>query len=781
MPVPARLCVGLLLAVASASCLDSKRGSLGGQVVSPPDTTAADTTAADTSAAPPDMAQPDLAQPDLAQPDAGPAPDCPEPAPSPLCRLDPIPGCALGAPTPDATPCNLACKAGATCIAGDCTGGTERSCDDADPCTVDRCDEALGCLNELDLSPACCALDVRPLGGALTFDRGTVEHLATDGELLFVAAGEIGLQVFEGASSGEVAPLGAVDTPGYAIGVAVDRTLGGPWVYVADNWMPSGSNAGLRVVDVSDPKAPKIVGETNGYGLVKGVDVANGYAYVAEFTEQLRVVDVSDPTAPFEVASRPIGDGWAVQVDGDRVYVLSNGCGSYEPGVHVFDISQPTAPVQLAHVPTFCYPQGLFAQDGIVWVLDYMRFRSFDLSDPGHPKPLATRDGIHSFGRRIQIVDGLAYVASSAGALRVLEPDGSTVTSRSVEQNAGAVLVAGSRAWVGINVGASYNPSEEGPGKLQDRLVGFDLADPRAPQQFTAIQNGGSANAIALYGDYALVADRVGGLQVLEITDPALPRRRAQLDLPGAAQDLAIADDRVVVVSAPVTSGTEFHLVSVVNTTAPVLLSTIQIPGREASVAFDGQRAAVVTRYDWPEPEDSALYLVDVSDNTPLLLGSVALDVVPRDVVLAGDIVYAADNDVFVVDASDPLQPRIVAQIRQAYGQSLVLVGDVLVVVSREDSAVVRTYDVSNPADPLLLTELETTFRAEQASYAAGRLYVTAGAAGLHVVDVSDPLELRLTGQVQTRGLALDVAVRGNVAFVADGPALLTTFTGVCE
>ena len=47
--------------------------------------------------------------------------------------------------------------------------------------------------------------------------------------------------------------------------------------------------------------------------------------------------------------------------------------------------------------------------------------------------------------------------------------------------------------------------------------------------------------------------------------------------------------------------------------------------------------------------------------------------------------------------------------------------------------------------------------------------YVAAGAAGLHVVDVSDPTQSHIVGTVDTPGNADDVKVVGSLAYVADG------------
>ena len=67
--------------------------------------------------------------------------------------------------------------------------------------------------------------------------------------------------------------MGYYDTPGYAYAVSVLWN----YVYVADN------DAGLRVVDVTNPANPFEVGFYDTPGSADGVAVAGNYAYVADY------------------------------------------------------------------------------------------------------------------------------------------------------------------------------------------------------------------------------------------------------------------------------------------------------------------------------------------------------------------------------------------------------------------------------------------------------------------------------------------------------------------
>jgi hypothetical protein len=140
---------------------------------------------------------------------------------------------------------------------------------------------------------------------------------------------------------------------------------------------------GLRIVDVSDPAAPRLVGSLDTrrepghqmlegpYGGVDDVTAKGTIAYLAAL-EGLVIVDVSDPTAPQQVeVVQGLSNASAIEVIGDRLYASRLG------RLRVFDISDPVAPRELA-ASRDLFGTGRFAvrdgyayvANGIMWVVD---------------------------------------------------------------------------------------------------------------------------------------------------------------------------------------------------------------------------------------------------------------------------------------------------------------------------------------------------------------------------------------------------------------------------
>ncbi|MEA3196796.1 MAG: hypothetical protein QOF32_848, partial [Gammaproteobacteria bacterium] len=138
-----------------------------------------------------------------------------------------------------------------------------------------------------------------------------------------------------------------------------------------------------RVFDVSDPGKPAMVGECREAGFENGTCILTeleGQPYlVLGSTEALKVIDVRDPTKPALVGTLP---------------------GDYEGG--------------------FYFGRGLRADGPIIYVLNRHQFNTVDISDPAHPRRLASLE-LSGFCSDLQIADGKAYIAAYYDGLHVVD------------------------------------------------------------------------------------------------------------------------------------------------------------------------------------------------------------------------------------------------------------------------------------------------------------------------------------------------------------------------
>lgn len=149
---------------------------------------------------------------------------------------------------------------------------------------------------------------------------------------------------------------------------------------------------------------------------------------------------------------------------------------------------------------------------------------------------------------------------------------------------------------------------------------------------------------------------------------------------------------------------------------------------------------------------------------------------------------YRFDDELFIVDVSNPINPTLIGQSeglseRIQYGSiiGIQVIDDVAYITTDRNSSLV-TIDVSDPAAPVLLTDVDMAEGFVTTDTVGSVAYVTTGSRnsddwydddeyeenGLVIRDVSDPAAPVTLGSVDTDGDAIGVQVVGNVAYITD-------------
>lgn len=128
--------------------------------------------------------------------------------------------------------------------------------------------------------------------------------------------------------------------------------VSGSYAYLAH------SAGGLRIIDISNPQNPQLVGQVlesqMGNGLAYGVAVAGSHAYVANEDDGLRIINISNPQNPQlagQVPESQLGSlsnrrALGVTVAGGYAYLANN-----NDGLRIIDISNPQNPQLAGHIP----------------------------------------------------------------------------------------------------------------------------------------------------------------------------------------------------------------------------------------------------------------------------------------------------------------------------------------------------------------------------------------------------------------------------------------------
>jgi hypothetical protein len=282
------------------------------------------------------------------------------------------------------------------------------------------------------------------------------------------------------------------DTSGTAYGVAI----AGRYAYVADG------NAGLQVIDISDPSDPITIATEDTSGTAWSVAIASRYAYVTDGNAGLQVIDISDPSDPITIATEDTSDyARSVAIAGRYAYVAD-----FDAGLQVIDISDPSDPVTIATEPTSGSAVGVAIAGRYAYVADGSAgLQVIDISDPSDPITIATED-TSSSAVGVAIAGRYAYVADNTAGLQVIDisdpSDPITIATEDTSGFALGVAIAGRYAYVGDHSAG---------------LQVINISDPSNPVTIATENTSGIAYGVAIAGRYAYVADNAAGLQVIDI------------------------------------------------------------------------------------------------------------------------------------------------------------------------------------------------------------------------------------------------------------------------
>ncbi|MDP8238840.1 MAG: choice-of-anchor D domain-containing protein [Candidatus Hatepunaea meridiana] len=263
----------------------------------------------------------------------------------------------------------------------------------------------------LSLSGVCNVLQLRETGASVS--SGDASGVDVSGDYAYLADGrEGGLRVINISEPESPQEVAFFNTNGDAQNV----TVAGDYAYVADG------EEGLLILDISDPDEIEEIGSWNpNAGFAYNVTVYGDYAYLANGAQDngFCVVDVSNPREPRLVGEIGQLDAvYSVAVRGDWAYAASG-----ENGLITIDITDPDDP-QL--VGSYDYdPLGIAMDIAVGGNYGYLAnadlgLRVVNITNPQQLQVAANYD-TPGFARGIQILNNRAYVADELEGLRVID------------------------------------------------------------------------------------------------------------------------------------------------------------------------------------------------------------------------------------------------------------------------------------------------------------------------------------------------------------------------
>jgi hypothetical protein len=233
---------------------------------------------------------------------------------------------------------------------------------------------------------------------------------------------------------------------------------------------------------------------------------------------------------------------------------------------------------------------------------------------------------------------------------------------------------------LGSSGGSCYGVAVQGNyayvGEGRSLLV-LNVSSQSSPTKVAQVSLPGIVMDVALFGNYAYVADGEGGLQVVDISNPAIPQVSGYQSSTNYTWTAGITIFGGIAYVADQGAGLEVF--NLANQTMPTLLSSTNVGGSAEDVVFqastNGAFAYLTT--------GSSLQVVDVSNPlSPVLRGQTSIGNT-YSIAISGNYVYAAtasgSADLKVIDVSNPDSPTVVGSAPNVYFSVAVATGNNLV------------------------------------------------------------------------------------------------------
>ncbi|MBM3315308.1 hypothetical protein FJY71_05645 [candidate division WOR-3 bacterium] len=235
---------------------------------------------------------------------------------------------------------------------------------------------------------------------------------------------------------------------------------------------------------------------------------------------------------------------------------------------------------------------------------------------------------------------------------------------------------------------------------------------------------------VAIDGNRAYVADYVGGLRILDVSDPTRPVELGGYDsLESTCRSVVAADSFAFLGWNP---NPFFRCILTSDPARPVVVGS----GAVQTIPED-----MVLR-------DTLVYLagnlrfnvVNVArPRQPVLVGSCNLGGDVWDMDMEGDLAYVTSSYFTIIDAARPDSPRVICQWERATAV------DVVDTIAYQAYGGLRTVSVANPTSPYLLDSV-SVYDITSDVIVIDTLAIVSGYK-LHLFNVADPRDIRKVGE----------------------------------
>ena len=419
-----------------------------------------------------------------------------------------------------------------------------------------------------------------------------------------------------------------------------------------------------------------------------------------------------------------------------------------EESLIILDVSNPIKPIEIARIAIARGTASVYAANSYAYVVDWNTLRIIDVSDHSRPYEVG-RCEIHGGGDVfIRVVANYAYIPGSI--VDISDPSKPhQVGSYSTGGTANGFCVANDYAYVSAST---------------SHLRVVDISNPMTPRavgHYSAISD--RINGLYVIGDYVYMGTN-RGLRVMDVSDPTNPHQIGAFDVPHEVWALHVTGDYAYMATK--------RGLYVIDVSAPMSPQQVSIYDTKVSPNYFG-RIYVAGGYAYMIDMEG-LRVIDISvPENPHEAAFYAVPILATGVHVADNYAYVANGSegLCVIDVSDPNQLRTVGFCDTQdyvgnYTYGVCANGEYAYIGDGEG---LHMIDISNPLNPHKVGFVPCTSAVKDIYVTGDHAYLAASTSGLRVIDISAPETVTEVGSCKTMDSTLGVYVAGDYAYVACG------------
>lgn len=494
--------------------------------------------------------------------------------------------------------------------------------------------------------------------------------------VVYLGCNPFGLYIVDVSNPAKPVEKGSVNLKKAILDIDVDNGL----AYLVS------AGDGIDIIDVSDPSSPlqagffatptRISDESTEGAYFYGLEVVNGIAYVSAGIAGMAVIEVNDPANPVLIGFFDSNASNGIQISGSIAYLVDE-----VEGVYLLDVSDPSQPKQVGLVPSIMGTEDelsivapavrhVAVEDGKLFVTDaWHSLYIHDISQPENPYKLGHFQA-PAPDRLVDTIisDGLAYLISDTGGLRILDV--------SNPEQMRELAFDDRRIDLYLQVPSAIAKHDQNI-YVSDLNSGFriyDVENPKSPNLVGTIFDIGFVQDMVLRYPYAYLGtvdwknDRIPKLLIVDVQDPSSPTIVNTMEIPSDERQnitWTMSEEGNYLFMLDITfdgqGGHGLYIYSIEDASSPILLGTTLI---QTPFVFAGS-LDVQDGIAYSGGSMSSVVMLDVSDpSNPSLKGNIPGVVSGFDIDVQGNLLFTLSNvfSINEIDISDPSMTKTIGR-----------------------------------------------------------------------------------------------------------------------